>query len=50
MAKPIDRTGAGFDIHNHVCPECGRTFTCGCEAQKTKNDLQCRDCEQKGQK
>jgi hypothetical protein len=36
------------NVHVHKCPECERNYSCNCAAQPTKEQLICRDCEQKG--
>ena len=37
-----------LQVHTHVCPECGRNYSCNCSAQPEHDKLVCIDCERKG--
>ena len=39
---------AAFYVHQHECPECGRTYSCNCSENDRHEKLVCTDCERKG--
>lgn len=41
--KPSETTM--HHVHTHVCPNCGRPYSCNCAAQLDTKDVVCIDCE-----
>lgn len=38
---------AALSVHEHICPECGRMYSCNCSANDRHEGLVCVDCERK---